>query len=133
MDEMIELFSVLNELEKGALGLFFEMNYFVGVCLSVYITWFVCSFAPPKVNCDRLGAGRCEIQKVLSDKLGFGKSTIGEADYESMYGWLYFHFIYMFVSLLFSLIVFVIYKKINGQVSTKESEKGHKETFTKLN
>ena len=75
MDEMIELFSVLNELEKGALGLFFEMNYFVGVCLSVYITWFVCSYEPPAIDCARLG-GKCEIQKVLSGKLGFGKSTI---------------------------------------------------------
>lgn len=76
MDEMIELFSVLNELEKGALGLFFEMNYFVGVCLSVYITWFVCSFDPPSIDCQKLGAGGCEITKVLSGKLGFEKSKI---------------------------------------------------------
>ena len=44
MDEMIELFSVMNQLEKGALGLFFEMNYFMGVALAGYISWFVHKF-----------------------------------------------------------------------------------------
>jgi cytosine/uracil/thiamine/allantoin permease len=47
MDEMIELFSVINQLEKGALGLFFEMNYFVGIVLSGYIFWFINKFNPP--------------------------------------------------------------------------------------
>ena len=49
LDEMIELFSVMNQLEKGALGLFFEMNYLVGVILSIYISWFIFSFDPPKL------------------------------------------------------------------------------------
>jgi hypothetical protein len=40
MDELIEMFSVMNQLEKGALGLFFELNYFIGVGLSIYIYWF---------------------------------------------------------------------------------------------
>ena len=47
MDEMIELFSVINQLEKGALGLFFEMNYFIGVYLAFYIAWFVGKFDTP--------------------------------------------------------------------------------------
>ena len=47
LDEMIELFSVMNQLEKGALGLFFEMNYLVGVILSIYIVWFICYFDVP--------------------------------------------------------------------------------------
>jgi len=49
LDEMIELFSVMNQLEKGALGLFFEMNYLVGVILSIYITWFIFSFSKPEL------------------------------------------------------------------------------------
>jgi hypothetical protein len=49
LDEMIELFSVMNQLEKGALGLFFEMNYLVGVILSIYITWFIFSYNPPQL------------------------------------------------------------------------------------
>ena len=48
MDEMIELFSVLNQLEKGALGLFFELNYLIGVFLTGYITWFIYKFDAPK-------------------------------------------------------------------------------------
>ena len=48
MDELIELFSVMNQLEKGALGLFFEMNYVIGVFLSVYITWFTMHFSTPE-------------------------------------------------------------------------------------
>lgn len=50
MDEMIELFSVVNHLEKGALGLFFEMNYFVGVFVSVYNFWFIMSYDPPVLD-----------------------------------------------------------------------------------
>ena len=41
MDELIELFSQLNQLEKGALGLFFEMNHFVGISLIGYVCWFM--------------------------------------------------------------------------------------------
>jgi len=29
------------QLEKGALGLFFEMNYLVGVILCIYNMWFI--------------------------------------------------------------------------------------------
>ena len=47
MDEAIELFSVMNQLEKGALGLFFEMNYFVGIFVAVYIFWFVLAHDAP--------------------------------------------------------------------------------------
>lgn len=40
MDEMIELFSVINQLEKGALGLFFELNYLIGLFNTVHCIWF---------------------------------------------------------------------------------------------
>ena len=40
MDEMIELFSVMNQLEKGALGLFFELNYLIGVFNAVHCIYF---------------------------------------------------------------------------------------------
>lgn len=48
MDELIELFSQINQMEKGALGLFFEMNHFVGIGLSVYIAWFIIVQEQPK-------------------------------------------------------------------------------------
>ena len=47
MDEMIQLFSVLMQLEKGALGLFFELNYLIGAFLTGYITWFVNVYSDP--------------------------------------------------------------------------------------
>ncbi len=46
LDELIELFSVLTKREKGALGLLFEMNYFMGLALSIVITVFVFTHQP---------------------------------------------------------------------------------------
>ena len=40
LDELTELYTVMAEREKGALGLLFEMNYFLGVgvaCYAIYI------------------------------------------------------------------------------------------------
>ena len=41
MDEMSEFFSQAFELEKGALGLFFEVNKFVGIGLTFYMGYFI--------------------------------------------------------------------------------------------
>ena len=41
MDEMIEIFSTKVKLQKGALGLLFELNYFMGVAVAIYSTVFV--------------------------------------------------------------------------------------------
>ena len=41
LDELIELFSVMTKREKGALGLLFEMNYIMGLALSVFLVVFV--------------------------------------------------------------------------------------------
>jgi len=41
MDEMSEFFSSAFELEKGALGLFFEVNKFVGIGLTFYMGYFI--------------------------------------------------------------------------------------------
>ena len=41
IDELVELYSVLTKREKGALGLLFEMNYIMGLILSVFIVVFV--------------------------------------------------------------------------------------------
>lgn len=116
MDEMIELFSVLNQLEKGALGLFFEMNYFVGVCLSIYISWFILSFEPPVFD-----------PKIKTMKKALGTGDISQTDFDDMYNWLYFHWIYLFISLVLSFAVFMIYHRINGKLSTSnKDEKGSK-------
>lgn len=41
LDEITELYTVLAEREKGAIGLLFEMNYFLGLGVSVYVIWIV--------------------------------------------------------------------------------------------
>ena len=41
LDELIELYAVYFQREKGALGLLFEMNYFLGFGTACYIVWFM--------------------------------------------------------------------------------------------
>ena len=41
LDELIELYAVFFKRERGALGLLFEMNYFLGFGVAIYILWFV--------------------------------------------------------------------------------------------
>lgn len=95
MDEMIELFSVLNQMEKGALGLFFELNYLIGIFLTVYITWFVNTFS------------RDSVVNAVSSKSDLS------SQYEHMYNWLYFHFIYLFISIILIFIINCIYVNMN--------------------
>ena len=40
LDELIELYAVYFQREKGALGLLFEMNYFLGFGTACYVVWF---------------------------------------------------------------------------------------------
>ena len=40
IDELIELYAVYFKREKGALGLLFEMNYFMGVGVAIYLVIF---------------------------------------------------------------------------------------------
>ena len=81
MDEMIEAFSVRLQMEKGALGLFFELNYLIGIFLTGYIFWFVNHY--PATDIQYKGAKT-------------DKTTT--ADFHHMYNWLYVQFIYFFFS-----------------------------------
>merc|ERR1719453_2265810 len=74
MDELIELFSQINQMEKGALGLFFEMNHFVGIGLAIYIAWFVAAQEKPVFTGD--------------------KATKLHEDFRLMYNWIYFQYIW---------------------------------------
>ena len=37
----MEMYAVFFKREKGALGLLFEMNYFLGFLIAIFIMWFV--------------------------------------------------------------------------------------------
>ncbi len=41
LDEITELYTVMAEREKGAIGLLFEMNYFLGIGITVYVIYIV--------------------------------------------------------------------------------------------
>ena len=95
MDELIEAFSVINQMEKGALGLFFELNYIIGLFLTVYITWFVNSFEKPTP--------------------GPGASKDMVSNYNNMWMWLYVNYCYLFFCLFMSLIVACIYRSMDSK------------------
>lgn len=103
MDELIELFSQLNQMEKGALGLFFEMNHFVGIGLSIYIGWFVAVMDKPKFGTDVKG------------------NSLNK-DYRLMYNWIYFQYIWTIFCFLFSIMVYCMYKGINSRVVKKANQ-----------
>lgn len=44
VDELVELGDVLLEMDKGALGIFFQLNDFIGLFTTFYIAWFVGKF-----------------------------------------------------------------------------------------
>ena len=88
-------------MEKGALGLFFEMNHFVGIGLSFYIAWFVAVMAKPK----------------------FATKGMGEQysrDYQLMYNWIYFQYIWTIICFVFSIMVYCMYKSINSRIVKRE-------------
>ena len=83
-------------MEKGALGLFFELNYLIGLFLTAYITWFVNIFKPPEPLLKTASASQKE-------------------DFKNMYMWLYINYIYLFICVFVALIVACIYKSMNAK------------------
>ena len=73
-------------MEKGALGLFFELNY---------IIWFVNTFPAP----------------VPKD----GSTEERKEDFKNMYNWLYINYFYLFFCLFMSMIVACIYKSMDSK------------------
>ena len=103
MDEMIELFSVINQLEKGALGLFFELNYLIGL----------------------FNAGHC-IYFSFEHKLDAAKLLIGEtsetvslpqrqASFDQLQNFLVFQYYYSFFSFFMLIMVWCMYSRMNTQ------------------
>ena len=100
MDELIEAFSVINQMEKGALGLFFELNYIIGLFLTVYITWFVNTWPDAPVA------------PTMSTDL---KTAEMKKNFTNMYGWLYINYCYLFFCVFMSMVVACIYKSMDSK------------------
>ena len=101
-DEMIELFSVIMQLEKGALGLFFELNYLVGAFLTGYIFWFVKKFDVPLVDPNAVDKDQLQLE------------------YNQMYNWVYFNYIYMYWSIFMVIVITVLYKTMDSKAQSLE-------------
>lgn len=89
-------------MEKGALGLFFEMNHFVGIGLSIYIGWFVAVMPKPKFATKGMAAKQ-------------------QKDYQLMYTWIYFQYIWTVFCFFFSILVYCMYKGINKRIQKKDA------------
>ena len=109
MDEMIELFSVLNQLQKGALGLFFEMNYFIGCFVTAYIGWFIWNFDAPIANAATIKSkGATETQA-----------------FANMYNWLLFHAYFTIFCVLLVIVINCIYRSMNAKAEARGHSIGH--------
>ncbi len=95
LDEIMELYSALGEKEKGALGLIFEFNYFIGLGLAAYITYIV--FAYPQC---------------------------GAADnpFNEFYLWLYIQFLILAVAAVVMLFVFCCICYLNKRVTLEDDD-----------
>ena len=103
MDELIEMFSVMNQLEKGALGLFFELNYFIGVVLSIYISWFSNKYPNPP----QAANGNAAHQE----------------KFDQMFKWLKYQYLYIYCSIFISFMVFCVYKNMDNKAAEKLGKK----------
>ena len=90
------------------------MNYFVGVILAFYISWFNFTYDPPTY-----------IFQDAANKTE--KELRAEGDFNNMYNWLYLHYVYLYVSILVSLSVFFMYRAMDykalGKTQEREADK----------
>ena len=101
-------------MEKGALGLFFELNYLIGMFLTGYIAWFITKYKATDII-PTLAANATDAQKGLN------------GDFKNMYNWLYFHFIYIFVSIFIIIVVNFIYINMDKKAKSLKPAKVHRE------
>ena len=92
LDELIELYSVLDGREKGALGLLFEMNYFLAVGLLSFILWMIYYKSPPS------------------------------AEYMPIYNFLYYQVCVVFAGLGLCIFVLAFFMAINSRISRSGSK-----------
>ena len=90
-------------MEKGALGLFFELNYIIGLFLTIYITWFVNAFKAPTPHVRTVDPQSAADQAIMKN------------NFSNMYMWLYINYWYLVFCILMSMVVACIYKKMDSK------------------
>ena len=96
LDELIELYAVEFQREKGALGLLFEVNYVVGLCIGAYIISFLFQ-GPPT-----------------------------DSQYTNMYMWLKYQMYVLIIVFIVIVLVAMLLSNIQSKQVTKEKDDGKK-------
>ena len=91
LDELIELYAVWFNREKGALGLLFEMNYFLGAGVAIYLTWFV-----------------------------YQEHAVLPLEFTSLYNFLFYQVIVLYVTLGLCLFMFICMGSMQRKYARKE-------------
>jgi hypothetical protein len=122
MDEMIELFSVTMQLEKGALGLFFELNYLVGMFNTGHCLYYWQAYI--------LSAGESQNKfDIIKNSKNWGTQaqvdTFREHD-TSLENFILFQAFYTFFGFVVILAVWFMFKRVESKakaaVKTGESD-----------
>ena len=102
LDQLIELYAVFYNREKGALGLLLEMNNFLGIAVVIYLTVFNYSDSA-----------------ALPDK------------YSHLRNWVHFQVIYLYVVLGISVLMLLCFKVMQGRVVRKKIKNNKKNNQVK--
>ena len=94
LDELIELYAVYFEREKGALGLLLEMNHFLGVGVIIYLTVFI-----------------------------YKTSVQLPQEYEHLHSWVNFQVIFLYICIALSLLITVCMHSMQRKVVRAKAEK----------
>ena len=90
LDEMVEMYSALDKREKGALGLLFEMNYFLGLGLTIWIVVKVFTTKPPV-----------------------------EDDYKKLYEFLEYQLVFFFVAIGVMIVGFIFFTILHFRMTRR--------------
>ena len=97
LDELIELYAVYFEREKGALGLLLEMNNFLGVGVIIYLTVF-----------------------------NYKDAAIVPDQFSHLKSWINFQVIFMYLMLALSILMVVCFNSMQKKVVRKQAAEREK-------
>ena len=89
---IVEIFSSHYKLEKGALGLFFEMNVLTGIGLVCY-TGYIVHFMKPL----EIGVGLKDLQEQQNVLMGF----------------IWWNYVFNYAAIAISVLTYIVYKRID--------------------
>ena len=97
LDELIELYAVYFEREKGALGLLLEMNNFLGIGVIIYLTIF-----------------------------NYSDSSVVPEEYAQLSQWINFQVVFMYIVVGISILMVLCMKRMQSNVTRKKEEEDEK-------